>query len=226
MGDEDLSAFDSGPPLKKQDVLFRTPHDWEGKGNVAVGQDDWIYSRGFRLAAQRLAKQVPEAGTEQGMLVYPIVYLYRHHAELVLKAIIRSASRALGRELTELERNTLGSHHLEKLWRAARPMLNPVCERAGDPLFSVDELEGVDSYIRQIHERDSSGQGFRYATKKAKRGDPADSLIPSLGPDFWQVNVTALTVSLEKLSDYLEGIEWRFCEVEDAKADVERMYGK
>ena len=158
MGDEGASAFGSGRPLKKEDVLFRIPHGWESTCNVAAasGLDDWVYNRGFRLAAQRLAKQVPDAGSDLGMLLYPIVYLYRHHAELVLKAIIKSASRLLDHELTELEPKTLGSHDLDKLWRAARPMLNPVCELAGDPLFSLDEMEGLESYIHQIHERDSS----------------------------------------------------------------------
>jgi hypothetical protein len=221
MSGDDQSEFKSLPSLKKEDVLFSIPRNPTTGGNMAVGLEEWIYSKGFRLAAQRLSKQVLHTGGEQCTVVYPIVYLYRHHAELVLKAILRSAFRVLDRELTKLEQKVLGSHDLAELWATVRPMLNTVCERAGDPFFSTDELESVDSYIRQIHEQDSSGQGFRYATKKTKRGD-----VPSLGEHFWQVDVIELTVFLEQLSEYLEGIEWWLCEVEDARAEVERVHGK
>jgi hypothetical protein len=155
-------------------------------------------------------------------IIYPIVYLYRHHAELVLKGIIKCASGLLDRALTKDDERALGGHGLLELWQAARPLLDPVCNLASNPPFPASDLEGVDSYISQIHEHDPKGESFRYATRKAKG---ANRPAPSLNPDLKLVNIRVFAIAMEKLADYLEGIESWFCDLEDAKAEARRIYG-
>jgi hypothetical protein len=222
----DKSGAAMGPSLspRKEDGLFGPGEEMQTNACIAKWEADWIYSNGFRLAALHLANQVCESGQEQDMLIYPIVYLYRHHVELVLKVIIRSASRLLDRKPSEREAKVLGQHSLVDLWQAARPLLNPVCARASNPTFPDEDLEGVDSYIRQIHEHDPDGQRFRYATRKAKRDDRPGSIVPSLSPDLRLVNIRVLAVAMEKLAEYLEGIENWFSDLEDAKSECERTY--
>ncbi len=77
-----------------------------------------------------------ETGSDQDFLVYPIVYLYRHHVELILKAIVGIAAALLDRELTEADRKALGGHALGRLWDIARPLLNPVCALVPNSLIS------------------------------------------------------------------------------------------
>jgi hypothetical protein len=180
---------------------------------------DWVYSNGFRLAARHLAKQVSDTGAEQTFLIYPIIYLYRHHAELVLKAIIKSATTLVDREVTEGNLKTLGGHSLRELWQAAQILLNPVCEIEGTSPFLAVELEWVDSYIGQIHEHDPDGQRFRYATTKGKWANRGGAATPSLSRDLELENVA---VAMENLADFLEGIEGWLDGLEEAKAEFKR----
>ncbi|MEA2753825.1 MAG: hypothetical protein QOJ54_114 [Aliidongia sp.] len=86
MSDDDLSRFGSDLPPRKEDILFRRRSIEKQRRDAFQGMEDWVYSTGFRLAAHHLAEQVGDTGTEQGFLIYPIIYLYRHYVELVLKA--------------------------------------------------------------------------------------------------------------------------------------------
>lgn len=224
MTEESGSVVGSAPPPRKEDILFGPAEDWQTNACIAQWDADWAYSTGFRRAAERLAEHVCETDNDQDVLVYPIVYLYRHHVELVLKAIIKSASKLLDLELTEQDLKTLGRHDLRELWQTAKPLLDPVCDRAGNSHFPIADLDGVDSYIRQIHAHDSDGQRFRYGTMKT-RGASRSGFRPSLSPDLKLVNIRMFASAMQKLADYLEGIEGWFAGLEDAKAEVRRVHG-
>lgn len=211
--------FGRTPPPRKEDVLFGLAEDHQSNACIAQWDADGAYSRGFRRAAERLAEHVCETGTGQDVLIYPIVYLYRHHVELMLKAILKSASRLLERKLTEQSLWALDHHGLQELWQEVRPLLDPVCGKAGNPAFPVADLDGVDSYIRQIHAHDPGGVRFRYGTMKAK-GFKRLGFPPPLHPNLTLVNVGMLAAAMEKLADYLEGIEGWFAHLEDAKAEM------
>ena len=224
MSEESGSVVGLAPPPRKEDVLFGPAEDCQSNACIAQWDADWAYSRGFRRAAERLASHVCDIGNDQDVLIYPIVYLYRHHVELVLKAVIKSASELLDRELTEQDLKNLGRHGLWELWQTARPLLDPVCDHADNPPFPAADLDGVDSYVRQIHEHDPDGQRFRYATTKAK-GVSRSGLRPSLGPQLKLVNIRVFAAAMEKLADYLEGVEGWFVVLEDAKAEMQRAHG-
>ena len=118
MGDGNLSVFGSTPPPDKDDVLFWPDENWEASACIGATVADWIYFTGFRRAAQCLAEHVCVTENDQDFLIYPIVYLYRHHIELVLKGILESSSGLLDRVLTPDDRKTLGRHGLLELWHA------------------------------------------------------------------------------------------------------------
>ena len=229
MSDESESVIGSLPPPRAADVLFGPGEDFEANACISHWIEvDYVYTSGFRRAGSRLAQHVCETGSDQDFLVYPIVYLYRHHVELILKAIVGIAAALLDRELTETDHKALGGHGLSRLWDIARPMLNPVCALVPNPPFPDDDLEGIDSYIRQLHEHDPDGQRFRYATTKVRRNGShkgAPTRGPSLSPDLKLVNIRAFAAAMEKLADYLEGIEGWFGDLQDAKATHRRMYG-
>ncbi len=161
------SVVGPAAPPRKDDMLFGLDEDWHL--NACVNYSHWpeqLYSDGYRLAARFLAERVCESRQELDALIYPIVYLYRHHCELVLKSITVVASALLNRKLADPEVNALGRHGLIELWTNLRPLLNRVCEAAGNPPFPEEDLDGIESYIEQLNEHDSDGQRFRYATVK------------------------------------------------------------
>nr|WP_294517876.1 hypothetical protein [uncultured Rhodopila sp.] len=208
---EDEEPGESAPP-RKTDVLFGPGTDWRTEASVNYGPSEVAYQSGFRRAAFHLARHVCETGRGQDFLIYPIVYLYRHHIELALKSIIDIACCLLERELTARELKTLGRHDLAALWQLARPLLNPVAALDDSPGLPADDLDDIDSYIRQLHAHDPDGQRFRYATT-AKRG-------PSLRPDLQHINILDFANALERLADYLDAIETWFDHVAEQAAEM------
>jgi hypothetical protein len=62
--------------------------------------NDYPYREGYRRGAGQLAKYVCDEGRDQDFLVFPIVYLYRHHVELALKGILQQLAELAGRNWT------------------------------------------------------------------------------------------------------------------------------
>jgi hypothetical protein len=154
-------------PPHKDDVLFRSRlPDWQNNACIDTtkpGGDEHAVTEGYRRGARRLVEYVMENGREQDYLVYPILFLYRHHIELSLKHIIRRAPFVIERALTKSEsKNLHHGHQLDLLWLDLKPMFAAVCEAAGwEKVSSVDE-EGVENHIRQLTELDPDSFSFRY----------------------------------------------------------------
>lgn len=220
MDDEEQSVVGTSPPPRKSDVLFGITTDWQSNACVSGIDNAIVYQKGYRRAALHLVEYVCETEREQDSLIFPIVYLYRHHIELTLKSIVRTSSFVTDYTMTEKELDILGRHDLDNLWSLARPMLNPVCELGGSPAFPQDDLEGIDSYILQLDMHDPDGQRFRYATIKSK--GRKKKRLPSLSPDLKYINVREFAIALEKLADYLEAIENWFDDIADAKAEYQK----
>src|ERR1019366_2025154 len=70
-------------------------------------------------------------GRDQDFLVYPIIFLYRHHVELMLKRIIRQVPSLIDGRLSEKQREHLEKHRLDLLWEDLRGMLPALCKAAG-----------------------------------------------------------------------------------------------
>jgi hypothetical protein len=122
MADDEESVV--GTPPRKSDVLFGSGADWQVNACVHSVLGATAYQDGYRRAALHLAEYVCDAGRGQDFLVYPIVYLYRHHAELTLKSIVSAAAFVVDYTMTKDDLDTLGRHDLAKLWKLAKPMLD------------------------------------------------------------------------------------------------------
>lgn len=201
MTDAAVSIFGKSPPPVASDKLFEGDStDWDLNACISHwGETGYAYKAGFRKAAFDIVVKVCAEPVDQDLVIYPIVYLYRHHIELVLKDTIRLALEFLGQSLTDGQQRKLGRHDLSALWNILWPMLAPVCKMAGvDPLPEKD-IKGIDAYFRQINAHDHDGQSFRYArTREHKR---------TLGPELRLINIRSFAINMEKLADYLEGIE-------------------
>jgi hypothetical protein len=150
------------------------------------------------------------------------IALYRHHIELTLKSIINIACFVVDYTLTGKDLDTLGRHDLAKLWKLARPLLNPTCELGGSSALPLDDLEGIDSYILQLHKHDPDGQRFRYSTTKPKA---RKTRLPSL-PDLKYINIRDFAIAMEKLADYLDALDMWFGDLFDAKIEYQSRYAR
>lgn len=207
-------------PPRKNDKLFCSGEDWQMNACLNYGNGSWLYSNGYLTAAQSLVAQVIETRREQDGLIYPIVYLYRHHCELTLKGITFLASQLLDKRLEKSQKDALDRHGLLPLWTHLRPLLNPVCDEVGNAHFPEEDLDGIESYIRQLHEYDPDGQRFRYTIAKGKKGKREQSLPPTLTI----INIRVFAASMERLADYLASIESWFDHLLDTKLEMLRAY--
>lgn len=202
---------------RKSDMLFGSGTDWRAKACENSGFDDILYQDGYRQAALRLVDHACANEKEQKFLIFPIIYLYRHNIELTLKSIIRTAYALLDQAVTRKSEKTLAQHDLSRLWDLARSLMNPVSKVADNSVFPSDDLEGIDSYIQQLHQHDPNGQHFRYPT--TTKG------APSLRPGLTGINIRDFSDALEKLSNYLEGTDNWLSELVEAKAGYQARYG-
>ena len=204
------------PPPRKQDVLVRSDAERPALNaclNYIHGVSrDYGYRRGYRKAAKILADYVCETASEQDGLVFPIVHNYRHHVELVLKRLIVIGSYLINRDLSKSAKKISFTHRLDLLWNEAKPILFEVCKHDGLSEPDNDDIEGVDSYIRQLNDVDPDSYGFRYAT--SKKGDPS---VPGVS----HLNILVFANHMEQLAYYLDAIDSAFMDLKDTKDDYE-----
>lgn len=151
--------------------------------------DPWVgYMGGYLRAGHRLVEHVVATGREQDYLVYPIVFAYRHHLELKLKYLIRTARQVVG-EPGAFQR----IHRLEPLWRVCRPLLRR--------LFSGPDadLDAAEALICELDALDPDGMVFRYPEDR----DGA----PSLDPDLRHLDLLTVAKRMEALDSLLSGAE-------------------
>jgi hypothetical protein len=161
---------------------------------------------GYRMAAQALVEhacQPCERGKET-FLFYPIVFLYRHYVELMLKNVIFAFDEPEMRNITgaaELDRKKLTTgkdgHSLKLLWEQLRPLVQALGEAAGRP----DTIEGTNFYIEKLNEFDPYSFAGRYASEKTKAS------LKEAQKDGGTVDLPAFAEAMERLSNYLEGLD-------------------
>src|SRR6478609_5485267 len=153
-----IMSDDHDIPLpNKDDVLFRGNFpDWQN--NACTNKpSSYSYAEGYKIAAQRLIKHVVETGEDQDFLVYPIIFLYRHHIELLLKSILEQLPYLLDKKL----KTNHCSHNLAELWNDLKSLIGEVSEACGWENLSLNAIEGIDCYICQPTHADPKSFTFR-----------------------------------------------------------------
>lgn len=196
------------PPPRKGDVLFGP--DRKGRPSACLHLSaNYAYTEGYRIAARTLAKQVCETGEDRDLLIFPIIYLYRHHLELRLKRLIVVGAFLIDKTLDEPEiKQVTTKHNLNDLWTTLKPFLRSVNETwEGDPI-PTEDLDGIDSYVKQLTKVDPDSQAARYefSTKGAKS-------ISGIS----HINIGTFSALMERLAAYLDGIDSQFSAHKDSK---------
>lgn len=179
------------PILTATDRFIATGPDWQN--NACIGNQlppsrgMRTYADGFRSAARRLVEQIIEGettGLPVDTAVYPVLFLYRHHVELVLKMIILSGRQVLG----ETGPSPLG-HRLGALWATARPIV----ERCFvDADWSQNDV--VTALLAELAAIDANGEAGRYPASRDGERHFADHAL---------LNVRHFAETAERLSEFL-----------------------
>lgn len=207
-------------PPRKGDVLFRGDlPDWHNNACLnGTGQGDPVaYVEGYRRGAEILVHFVNDNACDQDFLVYPILFLYRHHLELAMKRIISRLPRLLNRDLTSHEAGQLSRHSLNGLWMTLKPMVSLIYKAVEWPPAKSEDIAGADDYIRQLSEVDPGSESFRYAFGKSGKTNMPEGLD--------RINMRHFAVTISRLIQYIDDIDTATSLVSEWQDDMEADCG-
>ncbi len=172
--------------------LFSIGEDWWRNACVGWSTDAWnLYASGYKLAADKLAEET--ATEDLDLVVFPMVFLYRHYVELRLKSII-----VLGNRLDGTPCEIPVGHDIGRLWQQAVETIEK------------DAIEPINTLIKQLAAADPTGQSFRYSVDS--RGQPTLEGIE-------HINVRNFADRMKEISDLLDGIISGIIAELDAQSD-------
>ncbi|MGH7451463.1 MAG: hypothetical protein ACRENG_08980, partial [bacterium] len=160
--------LNNAPWPRKGDVLFKSDNDWSNNACLNFlhsSQELYLYAHGYKQAADILVDHISATKRDQDILVYPIVFLYRHCIELYLKEIITE-----GNILLDEPKEMPTGHKIDVLWKDCKIILEKLQFDS-----TKDELEAVDEIISQFSEKDPLSFAFRYPTDKK-----GEKLLPDI----------------------------------------------
>lgn len=182
--------------------------DWQYNAWIKKFGSNWYpYIEGYRQAADLLIEHIIN-DSRYGLdcLIYPITFLYRHHLELRLKAIILDGSKLLDLK------STLPTHHdIFPLWLQCRHILTEVW-----PEGPHAALDAIEAFIKEFCTIDKKSMSFRYPVDKA--GNPSSSSVPGL------INVRHLAETMTKMANLLDGAHTGIQAYLDSKTEIEAYY--
>lgn len=198
-----LSAVGGGITLKRYDVSEQLPWPKRGDTLFACGDEDrddsallvhsewWLYSSGYRLAAEILTQYVSHNPKNRDILVYPIVFLYRHYLELRLKEIIRAGGAILAE--TDEAIGPHMHHDVWELWTVCLRILANVCPD------ETEDLDVVGQCLKELQTIDPKSTAFRYPVDK--------SGLPVIPPSVAHVSIGNLFRVMERIRTFLDACE-------------------
>lgn len=169
------------------DLLFTSGHsDWHNNACLNWREGNLVHAEGYKLAADQLVEKIEAGGHDQDLLVYPIVFLYRHHLELVLKDL-----RAAGWRLHDWDLTAKADHKLPGLWSDCRKVIE-----ARWPDGPGSDADVVEKLIAEFDAMDPNSTAFRYS--RSMKGEK------SLPDDLTHLNLRHLRETMGKLSLFLQ----------------------
>lgn len=166
----------------------------------------------FKLAADMiLDSHRASNGSHNDILLFPVLYLYRHCVELKLKDLLLLGIRtqffdeAAADKILDEEEGIIGQHRLCRLWSKVRDFLAHSYQHD-------EQLKVAEAMINDLHQIDKDGQTLRYdrvkGTLRLRRpkykhlGDEQPHPVYSI-PET--IDVANLRQSMDCLYAYLKG---------------------
>lgn len=184
--------------------VFAADDDW--KNNACIGRlpDSLeLYTIGYKKAGDILVRYVMERGEDQDMLIYPIVFVYRHYIELRLKEIIKE-----GRILLDKPGSFPEHHKILDLWNVAKDIALKVFEN------DIKDIAYAEHIIKEFHKIDPDSFAFRYPTEKAKNG--GEKTLEGIT----HINIRRLSEHVTELEKDLEDISMGISSYRDIQKEM------
>ncbi|MFZ0477550.1 MAG: hypothetical protein WAL71_00260 [Terriglobales bacterium] len=147
------------------------------------------YEWGYFSAATTLVEDYVTK-VEADVLVYPILFLYRHYVELKLKSIILEAGASIPCEMPSGANN---EHNVTKLWK----MISDLLVQHGKNKM-LRGSEGIERVLAQLTQIDPSSMETRYALKKDMKTATLDQ-VRSLDLENFKTVMIKLRSELDEL---------------------------
>lgn len=161
------------------------PHNWV------------LYTGGYKEAGDLLLQHALRAG-KQHILVYPIIFLYRHYIELQLKEIIMNNRSYLGKSEVFPK-----YHNIDRLWEICKQDLmeidKPLVEQLSQKRYEeiMGQYDALGKDLSQFSQWDPDSQHFRY---------PIDTKGNPIVLDLHSINFKELEELMHRISGLLDGI--------------------
>lgn len=157
--------------------------------NACVGKNGGPYSygdycRGYFFAAKTLAEKVISERRNLDISIYPMFYSYRHAIELGLKQ-----AWATNSYIDSGERNVIGGHNLNEIWKKLKPKLLALEE------IENETIDLMDNIIGDVCELDNSAEEFRFPESLNQELYLQDKSI---------INIVALYETMEVAENVIE----------------------
>lgn len=164
------------------------------------------YIEGYRSAGEILADYVTDKFSEEDgyrggaldMLVYPILFLYRHHLEIRFKGIIK-----VGKQLLNQSGDYSNEHGLTKLWIESETIIKSIYAQHNENITALDDdFEFITHMVADLESKDPSHDAFRYweGSKKNGRVKSVEN-IAYVDIKIYQQNMKQATNFLDEIAD-------------------------
>jgi hypothetical protein len=148
--------WDPGP-LEQGERLFIDTGEYREMAMIDYSLTEARYIASYREAGEALTNPVMQGGISD-LLVFPILFAYRHWLELQLKSLI-----TLGQRWRDENNQQMQTHELEVLWPLARAAIEAAFP--DDPA----DLDTVGSIVDELVAVDPTSVSFRYARDRKGR---------------------------------------------------------
>ncbi len=139
--------------------LLASDSDWHNNACLNYMPDHGTaYTEGYRRAADILIKHIDESGRDQDFLVYPVLFLYRHHIELLIKQIVGLA--LVLSEEPDTDQYKKDNHNLNTLWLLAKKLLPEVNDSHRSSNFRL-----IKEVVKKLHNAHRLVTVLRYARR-------------------------------------------------------------
>ena len=201
MDDESKSLFSA----RKKDWWNNACLNYMRGGNTWTG-----YSMGYKNGADILCNHVDLTQRSQDTLIFPIIFLYRHYLELIIKEILSDCAKILEEDIK------FKHHNLSSYWE----MVKSNCSRAVEDEIPSDMKDQIENVIRQLICVDKGSDAFRYPF----RTDGTPTL-----QGITHINIKQFSEQVSKASDALEAISSMLSVIVEMKsehqANMRQLYG-
>ena len=200
---------------KLHESIFSENPSW--RDNAFVEPDWRLYVLGYREAADSIVDQAQEFSVD--LLVYPVMFLYRHYLEISLKHILIVLRRYFE------ESSELPDHHrLDKLWDEVRSLM----EKKWNTIAHMADYDAIEARIIEFHEVDKSSFSFRYPVTKENVSslEQVPNVYKSGRPI---INLKQVKEVVHDMAMFLEGTVDMVADWEEARKDylywIQQEYG-